>query len=224
MCPSSMKMKVAFKSGEDEPGAKILPLGDATTVDPATQPDRRALARVVGVGAALLVVSAVVGAVLFRPRQEAPSATVIRWPRIESPEPPRAAAPEPETVLLSITVSPAHAQVSLDGQPMASGSFTARLPRDGNPHRIEVRAVGYQAKERVVSFLDNAFFDLTLAPLPARRAWTRRLARSSSPPQERAALSPLGLTPMRRSIEIKNPYAEDTGAAPVSEMNSIAGR
>jgi hypothetical protein len=243
MCAGTVKMKVAFMSGDDEPRARVLPLGDATMLDqplamfdrapePTTRrPRRRALQRVIG-SVVLLVVSAVAGAVLFRPSRQGTLDTVIRWSQpvalgpttaaptrqpLEAGEPFPPGEPASDTVLLSVTVSPAEAQVFLDGQLLAAGSFTARLPRDGNSHRLAIRAVGFHTKERTVSLRDNAVFDLSLAPLLARRDGGRRPVRRSASP----TLVP---APMRRPIERKNPYAEDTGAAPVGDSPTVAGR
>jgi hypothetical protein len=106
-------------------------------------------------------------------------------------------------VLLSLNISPAHARVFIDGKPMPSSSFTARFARDESQHRIEIRAAGYVTKERVVSFADNAIYDLDLVPRPARRGSRRR---TGKPPADSA--SPM--MPSRRAIESRNPYAEDT--------------
>jgi hypothetical protein len=252
-------MKVAFTSGPEqasgpsgpgrpihsvgEPGAGIVQLGDKTPLapppsvtivrprGPGLSPGPGPLVRVVG-GLAILLVSALVGAALFGPPDDA-TAVTARGPAPRSvtlpPAPPRnmpndtVAQPARDTVSLSVSVSPAHAQVVIDGTVMPAGPVSARFARDTNLHRIQVRAPGFQTKERLVTFADNVIVDLGLSPRRSGPALTprRRLERAvASPP----GLPPAARSPLHRRIESRNPYAEDTLFVSPSRTGSVSDR
>jgi hypothetical protein len=99
---------------------------------------------------------------------------------LPAPPPPRpAAAPPPpqtaqvrqpaapETILLSVSVVPATAQLSIDDQPIPTNPFVGRLPKGEGWHTVRAVAPGYLPRERLVSFSDNVMIDLTLPPRPA---------------------------------------------------------
>jgi hypothetical protein len=149
----------------------------------------------------------------------------------EVPPPPTVA----DTVFLSVTVSPAHAVVSIDRQRMPSNPFVARFPRSLDSHVVRAAAPGFEPKERLVTFSDNLMLDLSLAPLPADapaardRPFRRPIAPASrrlSPPAPASGPGVLpvsgplpgpellprpldGETARRRRIEPRDPYSDD---------------
>jgi hypothetical protein len=105
---------------------------------------------------------------------------------IAPPAPVVAVPAVPETIVLSVTVSPANAIVLIDGEQMPSNPFTTRFPRSAATHRVRATAPGYTPKERLVSFADNVMLDLSLIPIPADPPAAReRTSSSASKKRER---------------------------------------
>jgi hypothetical protein len=140
----------------------------------------------------------------------------------------------PDTILLSVTVSPASAQVTIGDRSIPSNPFVGRFPKSPKAYRIRAAAPGFQAREREVSFGDDVILDFTLAALPEpprgtsrrilpplRRSWAPSLGSLPAPaavasasltpvqPSPPLAESPAGGHSSRRTIESKDPYAED---------------
>jgi hypothetical protein len=150
---------------------------------------------------------------------------------------PSAPAPSlPETIVLSVTVSPPTAQVLIDGQLMPSNPFLTRFPRSTATHKLRAVAPGHQPKERWVSFADNVMLDISLSPLQGDAAARDRnkdnnvRRRDPTPPRHLVpppgppppavvppphrpaadiAPRPDGEKPRRRRIEASDPYAGD---------------
>ncbi len=179
----------------------------------------------VGVGcAAMISVALIIGL-----RASAPAAPVPPPAPLILAAPAAPAAPAgPETVVVSVTVAPATAQVLIDGQVMPSNPFMTRFPRGTATHRLRAVAPGYQPKERWVSFADNVMLDISLTPLPADGPRTPprrhdpppvRRPPPPAPPPVPAAVHhppPADITPRpetdkphRRPIEATDPYAGD---------------
>jgi hypothetical protein len=128
--------------------------------------------------------------------------------------PPPAPKPAPETILLSVTVFPAHAQISVDGELVPTNPFVTRLPRSASGHRVRATAAGYQAKEREVPFIDSVVMDLSLAPLPAGERPRRGASRPHAAPPLAQSMPtpPIDVTPeptKARPLETVDPYAPD---------------
>jgi serine/threonine-protein kinase len=68
----------------------------------------------------------------------------------------------PEMLDLLVRVSPASAQISLDGVPLASNPFRGRFPRDGLAHHVGATAEGYDAKLEDVTFAGDVSIDVSL--------------------------------------------------------------
>jgi eukaryotic-like serine/threonine-protein kinase len=151
------------------------------------------------VGSLLIVtVSFFVGVALFGPRQAVA-------PRAAAPlAPPRPAPVALQDILLTVTVTPAHARFTIDGELAPANPFSARFPRDLDTHAVRATAPGYEPREKLIDFADNVILDLSLSPrppAPARTLRPRPAARRGRLP-EPAALD-------RRPIEASNPYAAD---------------
>jgi transposase-like protein len=58
------------------------------------------------------------------------------------PAPPRP-APDAPRYVVATTFEPAHAEVSLDGQPVPRGALNTTFPKDGRAHELRVVAPGY---------------------------------------------------------------------------------
>jgi hypothetical protein len=132
---------------------------------------------------------------------------------------PAAPAPAPETIALSVIVSPPTAQVLIDREPAPTNPFFTRLPRSTGVHHIRAVAPGFQPKERLVTFTENVLLVLTLVPAPSPPEPRRRdsgAARRLPPAAPAAAPAPQDITPRvegdrprRRHIETSNPYGAD---------------
>ncbi len=99
----------------------------------------------------------------------APPPQVALPPAAASPPvaaPPVAAPPAPETIVLSVSVTPSTAQIAIDGHPMPSNPFVGHFPKSSATHRIRATAPGHLSKERLVSFYDNVMIDLSLTQQP----------------------------------------------------------
>jgi serine/threonine-protein kinase len=96
-------------------------------------------------------------------RHVEPPPEVIATPLPPKPEPARAAArpnamaelaarAAPTEVQLTLSASPASATIFMDGAPLPSNPYAARVRSDGEMHLIRISAPGAQAQERVVAF------------------------------------------------------------------------
>jgi serine/threonine-protein kinase len=171
-----------------------------------------------------------------------PSPTVTQLAAAPAPAPatPQLPAPStPEMVTLSISVSPAGAQLSVDGEAVPSNPFVGRYAKDPAMHLVRAVASGYAPKERLVSFADNVFVDLALTPRPSappprrEREPSRRIElprpvvvvpaprpiATPAPPPPAAAPPPAPPShasdiaarpePRRRAIDSNNPYGDE---------------
>jgi hypothetical protein len=140
----------------------------------------------------------------------------------------------PDTIVLSVAVSPANAVILIDGDPVPSNPFLSRFPRGVATHRVRALAPGFKTKERLVSFADNVMLDLSLSPLPPEPppAHSRERSKRREPPPRPAPPPPVAPAPVaapapapaataeasvrpesdkprRRRIDANDPYAED---------------
>jgi serine/threonine-protein kinase len=200
-----------------------LPLHTAPSVaaapDIASDEDVRRARRVAGgvAVAAFLVAGLGATALLHRPDpRPAPVAAVT------PPSPAPAAATRPATVDIVVRVSPPSAEIAIDGRPASGNPFHARLPKDGEIHRVSAAADGYETKVEEVTFSADLAVDVSLehrAP-PQRAAppprWTPPVAprlaksaeppRSDAPPPARTEVDPGGGRAPLRPIATTNPY------------------
>jgi hypothetical protein len=222
-----------FEDPEDK--TPVAPAPSAQMLANAGAPwySRHRYALMGGGGAALILIAFVSGL-----RASSRDAPAVAAPPAPAPLPlmvapmPATASP-PDTMVMSVTVSPPNAQVMLDGQLMPSNPFLTRFPKSTATHRLRAVAPGYQPKERWVSFADNVMLDISLSPnevtpsreRPARRRDTppprKPEVRPAPPPSSasgtahRAAETPArpeGEKPdrtRRRRIEAADPYAGD---------------
>lgn len=127
----------------------------------------RRAAVVAASGAALLLLVVVVIVTGFRESAPAPVPDV----------PVAAAAPSPvgrdtaELVDVVVRVSPASAQITIDGTPVPTNPFHARYGKDAQVHRVLAVAEGYEAKLEEVFFANDVSIDVSLdrRPSPAPR-------------------------------------------------------
>ncbi|MBV9949633.1 MAG: serine/threonine protein kinase [Myxococcales bacterium] len=79
---------------------------------------------------------------------------------------------DPDLVEVAIHVSPAAAQITIDGASVVTNPFRARYPKDGQIHHITAAADGYDAKLEDISFASDVSIDISLnrhVTLPAPR-------------------------------------------------------
>jgi hypothetical protein len=154
----------------------------------------------------------------------AESATLATAAR--APEPAtQPAAPAPELSEIIVRVSPASAQIVIDGVPVVGNPFSAHYLKD-ETHEIRALAIGYEPKTRKVSTSSDVVVEMNLerrpnasqtralsAPASARIA--QRTATLPAAPSTAAAapsvLLPLEIDPAggrtpRRPIDSRNPY------------------
>jgi hypothetical protein len=211
---------------------------DKTPVAPAPTPEMLANAgarwysrnryTLMAVGGMVLILIAFVTGLRASSREvpvPAPPPALAPLPLMVTPVP--AAPAPPDTIVLSVTVSPPNAQVMLDGQLMPSNPFLTRFPKSTATHRLRAVAPGYQPKERWVSFADNVMLDISLLPneiTPSRERSPKRRdtpstrkseGRASSSGGHRGTESTARPEPdrtdkaKRRRIEAADPYAGD---------------
>jgi serine/threonine protein kinase len=109
-----------------------------------------------GVGV-LLVGAVLVGTTLHGARPGAPDAVFA--PAVAAPP---AAPLAPDTLDLSVRVTPASAQITIDGASVVANPFHARYPRDGQVHRVAASADGYDTKLEDVKFSNDVSIDVSL--------------------------------------------------------------
>jgi serine/threonine-protein kinase len=140
--------------------------------------------------------------------------------------PPAAAIPTvpsvPETIRLSVTVSPSLAQVMIDGEPMPSNPFLGSFPRSTAMHRVRAVAAGYEAKERLVSFAEDVILDLNLTPKPVSH---EPVVSRREPPQPRHERAPVGThdkLPLPPASRVAAPPPPVSVVAPPPPVRSTA--
>jgi eukaryotic-like serine/threonine-protein kinase len=131
---------------------------------PAVQPRKRPVALFAAGGG--LLVAGVVAALALRGSPPPPAPAVAPPPPTPvAPAPP----PAPRTFRVIMAVTPAQAQLELDGLPAGQGTLDRELTADGREHTLKVTAAGFEP--RTVTFLDTP---------PAR---TLELTRVAAPPE-----------------------------------------
>jgi hypothetical protein len=185
---------------------------DKTPVAPAPTPEmlanagapwysRNRFPLAVGAGMLLILVAFISG--LRASSREAatavipPAAPPVPLVVTPAPAPPAVA----ETIVLSVTVAPANAQVLIDGQLMPSNPFLTRFPRSTATHRLRAVAPGYQPKERWVSFADNVMLDISLSPSDAPASRERSSSKRRDPTPARKPAPPAAAPPAHRATE-----------------------
>jgi serine/threonine protein kinase len=157
--------------------AKTMPLPQAPAVPvkttlgqsaaemlPAVRPRKRPVPLLAAGGAVLVI--AVVAALALR-RAPPPPAPAAAPP---TPAPAPAPPPAPRTFRVIMAVTPAEAQLELDGLAVGQGTLDRELTADGREHTLRVTAPGFEP--RTVTFLD--------AP-PARTLELTRVAAAAEP-------------------------------------------
>jgi serine/threonine protein kinase len=111
---------------------------------------------------------------------ERPSITIVPLPD------------QPPTLRVSVQVVPSQAEITLDGAPVAHGSFERVLPADGARHVLGARARGFEPQTIVFSNAPPPSV-LTLTPVPAKPKPARR-------PHKRPPKPPVKLGPNQTPI------------------------
>ena len=87
-----------------------------------------------------------------------------------------------DTVAFGVRVTPTTAVIELDGRPLPSNPYSARLPADDNVHWIVAKAAGYEENAKAVRFNDDVVVELALEPLEDEgKAKVRRKPRHLPP-------------------------------------------
>lgn len=98
---------------------------------------------------------------------EPEQAAVAEAPPAPPPEPEPPPPPVvPETVTLSVYVTPSGAVVSLDGKRLSGAPPTITAPRDELEHELRAEAEGYQPLTRTVRLTEDAELRLELKEVP----------------------------------------------------------
>ena len=148
----------------------------------------------------IVTVSFFAGVALFGPRPlEAPQA-----PAPVAPAPPAPAVAE--DILLTVTVTPAHARFTVDGAPAPANPFSARVPRELATHSVRATAPGFEPREKRIGFTHNVVLDSQPVAAAARAA-TPAPGAPPRPParQPRQPRLPGPPAPDRRPIRIEQP-------------------
>jgi hypothetical protein len=130
---------------------------------PAVRPRKRPVA-LVAAGGGLLVAGVVALALRGSPPAPAPAVA----PPPSAPVAP-ATPPAPRTFRVIMAITPAEAQLELDGLPAGQGTLDRELTADGREHTLKVTAAGFEP--RTITFLNTP---------PAR---TLELTRVAAPPE-----------------------------------------
>ena len=124
----------------------------------------------IAAGGGLVVVGLVVAVLATRGSHDAPRVPVAA-PAAPAPAPP----PAPRTFRVLVAVTPAQAQLVLDGLPAGQGSLDRELTADGREHKLEATAPGFEP--RAVTFVDAPPAPtLVLPPVAAAPEAPRRKA------------------------------------------------
>ncbi|MDP9001271.1 MAG: serine/threonine protein kinase [Myxococcota bacterium] len=102
---------------------------------------------------------------------------------------------QPQVVELSIRVSPASAQITVDGASPLNNPFHSRYPKDGGIHRIIASADGYDPKVEDVLFASDVSIDLSLTPhttVPLRQTAVMSAAAPMRPFRHASGVLPSG--------------------------------
>ncbi|MET0343344.1 MAG: serine/threonine-protein kinase [Polyangiales bacterium] len=128
---------------------------------PKPHPRRRALY----VGAGAIAVAMAAAATLALRSESAPS-----------PEPlaSASAAPDLESVRLSVLARPASARIVLDGRALEANPYDARHTRDAREHRLQVIAPGFHPQEAAVRFDRDVSLQFHLAEVEAHEPPSER--------------------------------------------------
>lgn len=86
-------------------------------------------------------------------------------PELSSGVPPPAVVPK--RVDLYIVALPAEAVITLDGVPLASNPYSARVEADDGVHRVQISAAGYKPVEREIRYDEPVVLRLKLQPVGA---------------------------------------------------------
>ena len=129
--------------------------------------------------------------------------------------PPRVApAPvreEPEVVDLVVRVTPASAQISIDGVVVATNPFHGRYQKDGQIHHVMLSADGYDTKVDDVAFSGDVSVDVSLD----RNAKARATVAPPAPPPPQPPPAPVHLV-RGRFVPVAPVHTADSAPAPVA--------
>jgi serine/threonine-protein kinase len=214
------------------PGTSSAPGAEGGAIEAGRRwASRRAIVAAAIGGAMVLLVGGLAAALHDRSPPVQPAA-------IPPPaRPAMATAPDtPEVIDLVVRVSPASAQITIDGASVATNPFHAHYPKDGLVHHVLASADGYDSKLEDVSFSSDVAIDVSLdrrpapqvhrlaPPPPAPPAHPAKHAATTSaaaevppppppappPPASRPEINPSGGHAPLRPIVTSNPY----GSAP----------
>jgi hypothetical protein len=128
----------------------------------------RRAAIVASSGAALLLLVVIVLVTGFHDGTPPPATDVP----VAAVAPAPAGRDTPDLVDVVVRVSPASAQITIDGTPVPTNPFHARYGKDAQVHRVLAAADGYDAKLEEVFFANDVSIDVSLdrraSPAPPR--------------------------------------------------------
>ncbi len=88
------------------------------------------------------------------------------------------------SVRLEVSVHPRHARITLDGREVDGNPYTSELPRDGEEHRIEATADGFENGVEVVVFDRSRTVEIELVRRGPRHRQPTNADRSDPPASE----------------------------------------
>ncbi|XXX77816.1 serine/threonine-protein kinase [Sorangium sp. So ce134] len=167
---------------------------------------------------AFLVAAGVVTAGILRPRppRAAPAGPLeaLAAPPAEAPS-LQPSPPQQEEVRLVVRVSPAEAQLFLDGAPLSRGGYQGQLVKDGRAHVVRAEAPGFVAQEEKITANSDLVVKLALErepgalrgrPAPIARS-TPAIALTPAPSSAPPPAPPRAGEKPGRGIDLESPYA-----------------
>ncbi len=169
------------------PVAALVPIDHMSEGEPAAPGPWQPKTSAVVITAGLLVCAVAVLAVLrATPAPRAPGMAMTVAPAVASvPAPPPGAAGASELV---VRVSPATAQIMIDGALVAGNPFRGRFP--GGVHQIQAFAAGFEPKVQQASLATDVVVELSLDR--RTRGLPPSAAGRASPPATQARMPPPG--------------------------------
>jgi serine/threonine protein kinase len=156
--------------------------------------------------AALAVLAIIGGIAFFVPSKTPPKGTSATVPFVA---PPAAPAPPAPRVHLSLRATPAEARFLLDGRALGTNPYEEDVAPDDGPHRLSIRADGFETRDMDARLNRDVSVDVTLAPRAPQAAPPPAPISAAVPvgsPDRRATRSPAPKGSPQRRIDEDDPY------------------
>jgi serine/threonine protein kinase len=225
--PRPTKSEMVPSTTAPATASPTLTLSSPLTVPPPQRPMWPFLAA----GAVVLLVgSAIVGMRMTSAKPATAEAPVASGASVTALGGPAA----PESVRLTVKVTPATAQLFVDEQEVQGNPYSTSFPRGSGKHLVRAVAPGYATKSELVDLTENMQVGLALEPAaaaPGKTVYVPVVKPGSPPstagqpvavaptPTPTAEPAPPGKTPLR-PVDTSNPYGRPTGTGRVVDSNN----